>query len=94
MVEKIDLSGFIGRRISRAALRELIEGMELLPCIRSLNLSNCGLTDDYDKEVLAIFDNKKIQAVDLSNNQLKKLGMLVGKKLRDEVTHITWIDLT
>ena len=62
--------------------------------MRALNLSNNGITDDYDKEVLSIFDNKSITKVDLSQNLLKKLGGQIGKKLKDECSHITWIDLT
>jgi hypothetical protein len=88
------LSGFKDRRISRSGLRELLDGIELLPCIRSLNLSNNGITDDFDKEVLALFDQTKIKAIDLSFNRMKALGMQIGKKLRDEVLHISWIDVT
>ena len=88
------MSGFKDRRISRSGLRELIDGVELMPCIRSLNLSNNNITDDFDKEVLALFDMPKIKAIDLSFNKMKALGMAIGKKLRDEITHITWIDVT
>ena len=56
MIQTIDLSGFKDRRISRSGLRELLDGIELLPCLRSLNLSNNGITDDFDKEVLALFE--------------------------------------
>ena len=68
--------------------------MDLLPCIRSLNLSHNAITDDFDKEVLEIFDMTKIKAIDLSFNHMKQLGMQIGRKLRDEITHISWIDLT
>lgn len=47
MIQTIDLSGFRDRRISRSGLRELLDGLELMPCIRSLNLSNNGIIDDY-----------------------------------------------
>ena len=75
-------------------MRELLDGIELLPCIRSLNLSNNGITDEFDKEVLALFDLSKIKAIDLSFNNMKALGMQIAKKLRDEVFHITWLDMT
>jgi len=75
-------------------LRELLDGIELLPCIRSLNLSNNAITDEFDKEVLALFDLSKIKAIDLSFNNMKALGMQIAKKLRDEVVHITWLDMT
>ena len=37
-LEKIDLSGFRLKRFSRAALRELVDGVALLPAIRSVIL--------------------------------------------------------
>ena len=62
--------------------------------MRSLSLKNNGITDDFEKEVLKIFENKKLVAVDLSQNQMgPKLGFLIGKSLKD-CTHIQWIDLT
>jgi len=94
MIQVIDLSGFKERRISRSGLRELLDGLELLPCIRSLNLSNNGITDDFDKEILALFDLTKIKAINLSFNNMKALALQIGKKMRDEVSHITWLDMT
>ena len=75
MIQTIDLSGFKDRRISRSGLRELLDGLELMPCIRSLNLSNNGITDDFDKEILAIFDMPKIRAINLSLNRIKQLAL-------------------
>ena len=94
MITKIDLSGFSHCSISRSSIKELLESVEMLPCLKSLSLRNNGITDEYDKEILAIFDNKQITNVDLSQNLLKKLGLAIGKKLKDECNHITWIDLT
>ena len=36
----------------------------------------------------------KIKCLDLSCNNMAKLGGQIGRKLRDEVTHFSWIDLT
>ena len=36
----------------------------------------------------------KIKSIDLSRNYMKKLGAAIGRKMRDEITHIRWIDLT
>ena len=36
----------------------------------------------------------KIKAIDLSRNHMKKLGGAIGKKMRDEISHLKWIDLT
>jgi hypothetical protein len=41
-----------------------------------------------------IFTIEKLQYIDLSVNQMSKLGLMIGKKMRDEVNHIKWIDLT
>lgn len=93
MITSINLSGFF-KSCSRMSLLQLLDGIELLPCMRSLSLKNNGITDDFEKEVLKIFENKKLVAVDLSQNQMgPKLGFLIGKSLKD-CTHIQWIDLT
>ena len=91
---KIDLSGFKEMGLSRSGLRELLDGVELLPCLRSLNLSRNNIGDEFDKEILAFFDIPKIRAINLSHNNMNKLGLDIGKKLRDEITHINWLDLT
>lgn len=41
-----------------------------------------------------LFTIEKLQYIDLSNNNMNKLGGLIGKKLRDDVKHIKWLDLT
>ena len=85
---KISVSGFMGQRLSRAGFKELAEGLELLPSIRSVDFSNNGITDDFQAEILAFFDMPKIKAINLSRNYMKKLGMEIGKTLRDKVNHI------
>jgi len=94
MITKIDLSGFAHSSISRSSIKELLESIEMLPCLKALSLRNNGINDEYDKEILSIFDNKQITNVDLSQNLIKKLGLSIGKKLKDECNHITWLDLT
>ena len=94
LLQKIDVSGFGGQKLSRAGFRELIDGVELLPSVKSLNLSNNNITDDFQAEILAFFDMTKIKAIDLSRNHMKKLGGAIGKKMRDEISHLKWIDLT
>lgn len=69
-------------------MKELIEGLQLLPCIRTLCLRDNGITDECDREILEIFNIPKIRCIDLSKNNMVKLGGMIGKKLRDEVTHI------
>ena len=65
-----------------------------MPCIRSVNLSNNGITDEFDKEILEIFDTQKIKAINLSRNNMRRLGLDIGKKLRDYVFHVQWLDVT
>jgi hypothetical protein len=56
MITKIDLSGF--GEVSRSSIKELLESIQLLPCIKAVSLANNNITDDYTNEILAIFDNK------------------------------------
>jgi len=57
-------------------------------------LKNNGIGDEHEKEVLQIFNIKTIKNLDLSCNNIAKLGQAIGRKIRDETTHFTWIDLT
>ena len=41
-----------------------------------------------------MFDIQKIRAINLSKNNLNKLGLQIGRKLKADVSHINWIDLT
>jgi hypothetical protein len=67
----------------------------MLPCIRAVNLKNNGINQEHDKEILQLLSITKVRSIDLSFNQIPaKLAGSIGKKLRDEVTHINWIDLT
>ncbi len=94
-LEKIDLSGFRTKRFSRSGLKELIEGISLLPCIRAVVLKDNGIGDECEAEILEILSNPMIKCIDLSKNNIgPKLAGMIGKKLKDEVTHIQWIDLT
>ena len=93
-MQAIDLSGFKHMRFSRAGLQELITGIERLPVIRNICLKNNGINDDHEKEILALFGITKIWFIDLSCNNINKLGGKIGKKLREDVTHIMWLDLT
>jgi len=94
LITRIDLSGFKNLRFSRAGLQDLIIGIDRLPCIRSISLKNNGIADEHDREILTLLSITKIRAVDLSCNEMTKLGGQIGRKLRDDITHIQWIDLT
>jgi hypothetical protein len=91
---RIDLSGFKSLRFSRAGLKELLDGITNMPQVRSLILKHNGIGDEHEKEVLQIFNIKTIKNLDLSCNNIAKLGQAIGRKIKDEVTHFSWIDLT
>jgi hypothetical protein len=94
-LEKIDLSGFRTKRFSRAGFKELLEGLYQLPCIRSIILRDNGINEECEAEVLELFNITTIKCIDLSKNAIgPKLATSIGKKLKDDVTHIQWIDLT
>ena len=91
---RIDLSGFKSLRFSRAGLKELVDGVSNMPQVRSLILRHNGIGDEHEKEVLAIFNIKTIKNLDLSCNNICKLAQAIGRKMRDEASHFSWIDLT
>lgn len=65
-----------------------------MPCIRALILRNNGINDDHEKEIMQLLSIPKLKSIDLSRNEMERLGGLIGKKLRDEASHLSWIDLT
>ena len=40
-----------------------------------------GITDEFDKEILTLLSISKVTALDLSNNEMNKLGMKIGRLL-------------
>jgi hypothetical protein len=88
-METIDLSGFRSRRFSRAALRELVEGIAVLPAIRSVILKDNGITDECESEIIELISLPMIKCVDLGCiNISEKMAASLGKVLRDQVQHI------
>ena len=73
-ITSIDLGGFKMLRFSRAGLQELVMGIDKLPCIRSVSLKNNGISDEHDREVLALLSIQKVKSVDLSCNSMVRLG--------------------
>jgi len=59
-----------------------------------VSLKNNGIRDEHDHQILQLLGITKVTKVDLSCNEMEKLGGHVGRKLRDEVGHIQWIDVT
>ena len=87
MLTCIDLSGF--GECSKTSLKDLTEAVELMPCLRAVSLRQNGITDDYDGELLALLSCKALVKLDFSQNFLtKKTALAIGKKLKDECSHI------
>lgn len=94
LLTRIDLSGFKNLRFSKAGMQDLVGGISNLPCIRAIILRHNGIGDEHEKEVLQLLSVTKLRAVDLSHNEIENLGGKIGRKLRDEVTHLSWFDIT
>lgn len=94
MVQKIDLSGFKGKNISRAALREMIEGVEDMRCLNTMILKGNGIDDEYIEEIEMLLSNERITTIDLSTNEIGKLGaQAIARKLK-ETNHLVWLNLS
>ena len=65
-ITTVEISGFEGRGVTRAALKELIQGLSYLPNINILHLKKNGLDDEFVDEISEIFENTKIIGIDLS----------------------------
>jgi Ran GTPase-activating protein (RanGAP) involved in mRNA processing and transport len=88
-LERIDLSGFKHRRFSRSGFRELLDGLYSLPCIRTVILRDNGINEDCETEILDLFSITSVKCIDLSKNSIgPKLAGAIGKKLKDDVSHI------
>ena len=69
-------------------------GIDRLLMIKSVSLKNNGICDDHEREILALLSITKIRNVDLSCNNINRLAGHIGRKLRDEITHLRWFDIT
>ena len=92
MTEKIELNNYRGKNFTRAAFREMIEGIEDMRCLTTVIFRNNGISDDYMEEIEMLFSNDRIKNIDLSKNDIGKQGALtIARKLK-EVTHIEWLE--
>lgn len=58
-------------------------------------LRDNGINEECEAEVLELFSIFNVKCIDLSKNSIgPRLASMIGKKLKDEVAHIQWLDLT
>ena len=58
-------------------------------------LRDNGINEECEAEVLELFSIFSVKCIDLSKNSIgPRLASMIGKKLKDEVAHIQWLDLT
>ncbi len=92
-LEMVNLCDFKYRGFTRAALRELVSGIEMLPCIRTVVLRHNGITDDCLPELTDLLSVNRIKSIDLSQNELERAGgREIARKLKEEVTNLQWIE--
>lgn len=62
-------------------------------CLSTLVLKNNGINDSHVEELEALFKITRIKKIDLSQNDIDKAGAsCIGRILKSEATHITWIE--
>lgn len=92
LTESIDLSGFEGRGFSRAALQELLRGVENLVSVRTIKLQRNGMADECLEEICQLIRNPNIQNLNLSCNKLgREAGQGMAKAL-SETSHLLWFE--
>jgi hypothetical protein len=91
--EKISLTHFSGRGVTKDAMISLIGGLKRLTRITTLDLSRNNLNDTFIPELEEIFKITKITRVNLSNNELGKAFLL---KFTDIIksggTHLEYLE--
>jgi Ran GTPase-activating protein (RanGAP) involved in mRNA processing and transport len=62
-------------------------------CLSTIVLRNNGINDSNVDELEVLFKMNRIKKIDLSQNDIDKAGAsTIGKILKTEVTHLTWIE--
>jgi Leucine Rich repeat len=79
--------------MNKASLKELIEGIKYIQCLRILDLSFCNLNDELEEEIAEIFSIEKLEFINLKSNHLsKKSAITIGKKLKEFKNHIGFLE--
>jgi hypothetical protein len=79
--------------MNKASLKELIEGIKNIQCLRILDLSFCHLSDELEEEIAEIFSIEKLEFINLKSNFLsKKVAITIGKKLKEFKNHIGYLE--
>lgn len=91
--EKISLTHFYGRGLTKDSLLSLIGGMKRLTRIRILDLSRNNLTDAFVPELEEILKFNKITRLNLSNNELGKVFLTKFSEItKSSGTHLEYIE--
>lgn len=95
MVECISLPNFANRGFSKAILRELIEGIKEMRCLKRIDLSNNGISLACQEEVCELFANSRLIHINLSkNNMNEQLAQAFAPKIQQRSESLVWLDIS
>ena len=95
MVECISLPNFANRGFSKAVLRELIEGIKEMRCLKRIDLSNNGISLACQEEVCELFANSRLIHINLSkNNMNEQLAQAFASKIQQRSESLVWLDIS
>lgn len=91
--EKISLTHYYGRGLTKDSLLSLIGGMKRLTKIRILDLSRNNLSDTFIPELEEILKFNKITRLNLSNNELGKAFLTkFSDIIKNSGTHLEYLE--
>lgn len=92
MIQKIELSNIA--HFTRTAFRDLLDRVVDMRCLNTVILSRNGFDDTFVDELEAIFMNKRIVNIDLSENNIGRSTITQLTKLMKDgaIDHIEWLE--
>lgn len=73
-------------------MKELLDSVLDMRCLRSLILQNNGIDDTYVDEINVLFNLTQIQKIDLSRNEMGRgAGMAIANLLKS-ISHLEWLE--
>lgn len=92
LIETIDLSGYASRNFNRMGFKDLLDSIQDVKTLKSLNLKNNGIDDSYVDELKFIITNTSISVLDLSNNEIGPKGIEPMLQSLKEVSYFKSIE--